>query len=161
MLVTSSWSCWHVCCFFFFCLFPSKTGSRWLTWVVPLLMTFFVDVEKKEGIFSLLFSTVWHQETRRRTLTVFNHRMETLISLTVFVDSECYNLTFLMTYTPYFFHSPQTLQDKTRNYSETRREFRAPHQCTHYKRAYWKLWRLRSRHTCVKTRSGKVKKAKT
>lgn len=125
--------------------------------------------ERRRFFFPLLVSTVWHQQTRKHTLTVFNHRMETLLSLTIFVDSECSNLTFLMTPTPSFFffallkfcktHLLFFGIFKTRNYfSETRGEFTAPHWCIHYKRASWKSWRFRSHRTCANTVSGKVKK---
>lgn len=169
MLVTSSRSCWQVCCIF--CLSPSKMGSWWLTSAALLLIIFLIDVEKREDIFPLLVATVWHQQRRKRTLTVFNHGMETLLSLTVFVDSDCSNLTFLMTPTPSFFHSQDTFTGfflfcffgilKTRNYfSKTRGEFTAPHRCKCYKRAYWKSWQFRSHCTCANTGSGKVKKTK-
>lgn len=65
--------------------------------------------------------------------------MESLLSLTIFVDSECSNLTFLMTPTPSRHIYCFLAFFKMRNYfSETKGEFRAPHRCTYYKRDYWK-----------------------
>lgn len=89
-----------------FFISPSKMGLWWFTLAALLLIIFLIDAAKKEDFFfSLLVLTVWHQQTRKRTLTVCNHRMETLLLLTVFVDSECSNLTFLMTPTPSCFFS--------------------------------------------------------